>query len=130
MNVLELDNEPDVDQWVRHFTAVINGEITPDERRGIFIFDRKSSKGKKVDTEQELPIKIISPAARDVDTAKSELADEKQNKHPTDDDPISHFPEKVTTEKASTKHRKRTYNNSKKNESATKAKKLKYWERY
>jgi hypothetical protein len=105
---MDIDQSPitDVNEWVKHFTSVINGDIIPDERTGVFLVRRTSAK-KENNKDKDLAVTIVSPIARDIDSAKSELEEQNERDHPTDNDPISHFPER---NKADLNPRKRPYN--------------------
>jgi hypothetical protein len=130
MDINESSNGRDVDDWVKHFKAVIEGDVLPDERRGVFLLKNNSLKTEKKPKEKELSVTIVSPVARDIDSSKSELDEQKRNKHPSDIDPISHFPETLLAEKDSKHKRKRAY--KKRSESTVKSKKSKnfLWNKY
>jgi hypothetical protein len=125
-----------IDQWIQHFKSVIEGQLLPEEQRGIFLLKNNSSKNENKGSQQkEISVTLVSPVARDIDSAKSELTDQKQHKHSTDTDPISHFPETFSSERnhissSASKKRKRPY--KKRSESASKSKKNKVstWNKY
>jgi len=122
-----MNEQPSVDQWMKHFISVIKGDIGPDNRRDIFLFEKTPTK-KPADIEQKQPITIISPIAKEVDTAKSELAEQKQLNLPNDNDPISHFPEQVAAERVTLTQGNRKRRNNK--ETTTSKAKKSYWKKY
>jgi len=39
-----MNEQPSVDQWMKHFISVIKGNIEPDNHRDIFLFEKILSK--------------------------------------------------------------------------------------
>jgi len=119
-------NITDVDDWVEHFKGVIKGDIVPDERTGVFLVKKKISR-RESDKDKNLSLTIVSPIAGNIDSAKSELEEQKEKPQPTDNDPISHFPPEI---KADLSHRRTYKKQTEPRSKKPKKRKLSAWDKY
>ena len=131
MSIYGTEIGADVDAWIKHFKLVIDGDVIPDEQRDIFLLDIKPTKIDKREKDKELAVTIVSPVARDIDTAKSELKEQNNRNYPTDNDPITHFPENISLNEDIPDKNKRKQK-SRKSDSNIKAKrnKISIWKKY
>ncbi len=133
-----------VDSWMQHFQVMIDVKVVPDDISEVFLLDQKPMEAQdiyskpKQDTSQNtksIPmVKIVSPVAQELDSAKTDLADQDSINQPKDSDPITHFPEHIAVNH-STEVRKAYKNIKRKQQRRTnttkgKKRKLSAWQKY
>jgi hypothetical protein len=117
---------------------MIDGDVIPDEHYGIFLINHTPVNSQKINSQPpniekrkdtEVSLNIVSPIAKEIDSAKSELKEENKNQSERVIDPITHFPQPLSAEGNSSSKPKRVYRKRSK-PTLSKKRKISAWHQY